>query len=109
SAAPTSSTEAPEDAGAAAADGGGTVEVTFVCVPECDKLVVDGEEVEKPSEPQQLLPGKHTVEATKQGYVPRKESVEVELGDPIEKKIVLVRITAAPRKKNCGKFLKRCD
>jgi len=95
--------------GAGEADGGGTVEVSFVCVPECDKLVVDGEKVDKPADPVQLLPGKHTVEATKRGYVPRKESLVVELGEPVEKKLVLVRITGAPPKKNCGKFLKRCD
>lgn len=91
------------------ADAGSTVAVTFVCVPECDEIIVDGEELDELTEPVELLPGRHTVKASKRGYVPKKETIDIELGEPVEKKLVLVRIAAAPRKKDCGKFLKRCD
>jgi serine/threonine protein kinase len=90
------------------AGGGETVEVTFVCVPDCDEVVLDGERQKDPSQPVQLLPGKHTVQVAKAGYVPRKDTFEVELGKPIEKKYPLVRVTTTP-KRPCGKFLKRCD
>jgi hypothetical protein len=100
---------------AAAADAGPssdqTVQVSFVCIPPCDKIVVDGEELPDPVKPIGLLPGKHTVEAFKGGYATRKESFDVELGGPVEKKFVMVPTNAAaPQpKKKCGKFLKRCD
>jgi hypothetical protein len=88
-----------------------TVQVSFVCIPPCDKIVVDGEEIPDPAKPIGLLPGKHTVEAFKGGYATRKESFDVELGGPVERKFVMVPTTAAaPQpKKKCGKFLKRCD
>jgi hypothetical protein len=100
--------ETAEDAGPPdAADE--RVPVTFVCVPKCDKIVVDGDEVKKHDEAVELLPGKHTVVASKAGYVSRNETITVELGTPLEKKLVLVAAPKAPTKKPCGKFLKRCD
>ena len=70
---------------------------------------MDGEAIEKPNEAVPLLPGKHTVLVSKRGYIPRKEIITVELGGPIEKKFVLVKLGKKPPKRPCGKFLKRCD
>lgn len=99
------------EAADAGVDAGQTVAVTFVCVPGCDEISVDGEPIDKLDEAVPLLPGKHTVLASKKGYIPRKETITVELGGPVEKKLVLVKLGAgpAPKKKDCGKFLKRCD
>jgi len=107
------SAEEKSDAGAPA-EPDKTVDVKFVCAPGCDKILVDGEEVKDVEAPVKLLPGKHTVEASKQGYATKKDDITVELTgtQPVEKKIVLVPSgptgPVTPGKKKCGKFLKRC-
>jgi len=115
----TASATTPTDGGPGETDGGPgaeadkTVEVKFVCTPACEKIVVDGEELKDPAASIGLLPGKHKVEASKQGYATRTDTITVELGKPLEQKIVLVPTSPGPSptptKKKCGKFLKRCD
>ena len=115
----TASATTPTDGGPGETDGGPgaeadkTVEVKFVCTPVCEKIVVDGEELKDPAASIGLLPGKHKVEASKQGYATRTDTITVELGKPLEQKIVLVPTSPGPSptptKKKCGKFLKRCD
>lgn len=68
--------EAPTDAPATT-----RVELTLVCVPACDELLVDNEKVEKVEEKTKVLvlPGKHTVEGRKAGgYIPLKETFDVD-------------------------------
>lgn len=116
------STEAGSDAGAvdAKSDGGveadKTVEVRVACIPApCETLSVDGEAAADPSAPLRLLPGKHQVQVSKGGYQTRIETIEVELGAPVEKKLALSPAipaptgTGTPTKKKCGKFLERCN
>jgi hypothetical protein len=101
---------APETSAApepSAAAGDEEVSVTFTCSPRCDRIEIDGEPVEKPTEPLKLKPGSYKVRLVKQGYLIHKERIEVEAGKPIEKTVRLIKIgPVKPRpSKNCGQFL----
>jgi hypothetical protein len=123
SAAPTdSASAAPADSGTAAAgapDAGATAgnESTIACDPECDEIRVDDKVIEL-GKPVDLAPGKHTVLATKSGYLTVKETVVVKAGQTLDKTFKLREKPAAPTgpaagtvpagpAKPCGKFLKR--
>ncbi len=56
------------------------VELLVVCTPACEGLLVDNENVEKIEEKTKvsLLPGKHTLEARRAGYITVKETVDVD-------------------------------
>ena len=105
-------------AGGSADDGGAggaaaepeKVRVTIKCLPECDAVIVDGDKVDGASEGLNLLPGKHTLELTKAGYLPRKEIIDVEIGAPVEKEYPLQKPgpRPKPKPKPCGQFLKPC-
>jgi hypothetical protein len=102
---PASTTASAEvDAGAPAEK----LELTLICTPQCDELLVDNEKIEKLEEKNkvQVLPGKHTVEARKTGFVTFKETIDIE--KPVEKELKLAKIGTAlpPPPKKCGKFLK---
>lgn len=85
------------------------VEVTIKCVPVCDEILIDNEKVEKPGEKLELLPGKHTVKASKAGYITRSETIDVEVGKPFEKDYPLIKIQQAPpRSKPCSQFIRPC-
>ncbi|MBM4373548.1 MAG: protein kinase [Deltaproteobacteria bacterium] len=74
------------------------VELTLICVPACDELLIDNEKVEKIEEKTkvQVLPGKHTIEARRAigGYIPLKETVDVE--KPLEKTMRLFKAGPLP-------------
>jgi serine/threonine protein kinase len=108
SASPTASASAG-GGGAGAADA--QVELTLRCVPQCDVLLVDNRAVEKLEEKNKLslLPGRHTIEARKAGYLLRKETIELELGKPQEKDLFLAKLGSPPppaTSKKCGQFIK---
>lgn len=90
-----------------------TVALTVKCIPDCDKIKVDGEDLtaeqleKMADEPLQLLPGKHTVEVGKNGYISRRETVTIALGDPVEKKYILARPGRSVTRP-CGDFLNPC-
>jgi len=50
------------------------------------------------------LPGRHTIEARKGGYVTLKDTIEID--KPLEKELKLAKIGAGPVPKKCGQFLK---
>jgi hypothetical protein len=107
----------PQDPGA---DGGHTgdggsdsdvekVEVTIKCVPACDEILIDNEKVEDLAKKLELLPGKHTVKASKAGYITRSETIDVEVGKPFEKEYPLIKIQRGPpRPKPCSQFIRPC-
>ncbi len=108
----TADADEAEDAGPDAADEGTKVAVTLRCKPACDKMLVDNEEVEDAEGKLELLPGRHTVQLFKTGYVTREETITVDEGQPYDKEFVLVPIqsgTPTKTKRKCGKFLERCD
>jgi hypothetical protein len=74
------------------------VELTLICVPACDELLVDNEKVEKIEEKTrvQVLPGKHTIEARRAigGYIPLTETIDVD--KPFEKTLRLFRAGPLP-------------
>ena len=89
-----------------------TVAVTLRCVPQCDKIKVDGddfkiEDLEKG--PLQLLPGKHTAEASRVGYITRKETFVIELGTPFEREFRLLKPSGRRPQRPCGQFLRPCN
>jgi len=108
---------APADtAPAADADAGpAQVHSTLACDPECDEIRLDDRPIEL-GQPVDLTPGKHTVVASKSGFVTFKETFKVGPGDKVEKTYKLVARPTAPAgptgpaapPKPCGKFLKRC-
>lgn len=93
------------------------VHSTLVCDPDCDEIRLDDKPIEL-GQPVDLSPGKHTVVASKSGYVTVKESFKVAAGEKVEKTYKLVAKPSAPAgppatapagpAKPCGKFLKRC-
>jgi serine/threonine protein kinase len=116
-AAPSSPAGAGSSANPDSDDGGEPekVSVTFRCAPDCEKVEVDGEEVELADDKASvdLLPGKHRVIASREGYLMYKKTIDVELGKPIEHKIALSKIQArrsggGSKGKPCGGFLNPC-
>jgi len=124
SAAPTdSASAAPADSAAASADpsagadgGAPGGESTLACDPECDEIRVDDKPIEL-GKPVDIAPGKHTILATKAGYLVVKEAVVVKAGQKLERTFKLKEkptaasattgsLPAGPSKP-CGKFLKR--
>jgi eukaryotic-like serine/threonine-protein kinase len=80
------------------------VSVSFSCAPGCDKLKLDGKEIDT-TKPLELAPGSYVLEASKSGYVTQKQTLEVKEGDaPIEKKLELVAqpVQTAPKPPSTG-------
>jgi hypothetical protein len=107
-----SASAAPADSGAADA-GAAPVESTLACEPDCDEVKIDDKVVDV-GKPVVIDPGKHTLTASKSGYVTIKENVTVKPGEKIERTFKLKERPAAPTGpaptlpvKPCGKFLKR--
>jgi hypothetical protein len=113
---------APADSAPEAGAGSSPVESTIACDPECDQIKVDDQAIEL-GKPLALAPGKHTVVASKDGYLTIKETVKVKDGEKVEKTYKLKEKPAAAAvpaqapapapapagpSKPCGKFLKRC-
>lgn len=113
---PTSATSAATTAepGAGGGDGGSgdvkKVAVSITCEPACDELWIDGEKLSDPTAKLELIPGRHTVKALKEGYYPKLTTITVEADKPFEEKYVLARVVATPKPKNddCGQFIRPC-
>ena len=78
------------------------------CVPECDRVELNGKAVEKPNEKLELEPGKYKIALVKQGYLIYKEDLDVVADKPIDKEVKLVKfqqVRPRPKPKNCGQFL----
>lgn len=90
-----------EDAGTSATEG----KLTVTCKPACTTISVDGEEAS--SFPLAVGAGTHTVVAIRNAGMQQRH-VTVRPGQS-ETLTVVWGATPAPAKKNCGKFLKRCD
>jgi hypothetical protein len=95
------------------------VAVKLTCDPACDKVAIDGKDVDDPTS-LELAPGRHAVHAEKDGYLPVDTTITLATGTPFEKELKLTAKPAAPTtphtghaapvvKKPCGKFLKRCN
>lgn len=119
-----SDAEGPET-GEAGKDG--KVAVLFKCVPACDRLAVDDEQVEKPDQQLELAPGRHTIRAEKQGYATLSKSIDIPAEKAFEKELRLVKLGPVtvqpqpqpkgkpqpkpkpqPKGKPCGQFLNPC-
>ena len=120
SAAPSASAAPPAETASAAPSAEPEVpptESTLACDPECDEIKLDDKPIEL-GKPLVIPAGKHTVTATKAGYVSVKETLTVKQDEKIEKTFKLKEkpaagpapAPAAPAggPKPCGKFLKRC-
>jgi serine/threonine protein kinase len=55
------------------------VQVTIKCIPGCDSIQIDGKSVDEVTKPAKIAAGKHTLAASKEGYTPFEETVEVEI------------------------------
>jgi hypothetical protein len=85
-----------------------------LCRPECDSVYVDGKLAPNPSEHIDLALGKHVVTVTKTGAKPQNRQVFTVAGPDQELVFTFASAApahrpAAPTKKPCGKFLKRCN
>ncbi|MFT3769844.1 MAG: hypothetical protein QM820_30795 [Minicystis sp.] len=107
---------APANTGAPAASGEPDVppvESTLACDPECDEIKLDDKPIEL-GKPLVIPAGKHTVVASKAGFVTVKEKLEVKQDEKVEKTFKLKEKPTATgpavpaNNKPCGKFLKRC-
>ena len=89
------------------------VRVRIVCIPECDEVLIDAEKVDG-SAVQELLPGKHTVKVTKQGYLPKTDTLDLAIGSDkdaerkIEYRLLKPGVRPTPTPKPCGQFLQPC-
>jgi serine/threonine protein kinase len=87
------------------------------CKPECDTVYVDGKSLSSWTEPLEVAPGKHIVTVTKSGAKAQTKQLYTVAGQDHELafEFALPHTTApaahpaAPAKKPCGKFLKRCN
>src|SRR5262249_19513420 len=103
---------APSDSASAAA--AASADSTLACDPECDEIKVDDKPIEL-GKPVPLAPGKHTIVASKNGYLTLKETVMVTAGQKVERTFKMKFAPAAGRvpagragpARPCGKFLKR--
>ncbi len=93
-------------------------EVAISCAPDCEEVSIDGKKLDDPSKPVMLPAGSHKVLVAKAGFASQSDTIKVEAGKRFEKQYKLAAKAAAPSgpvkapvgpKKNCGKFLKRCD
>jgi hypothetical protein len=88
------------------------VAVTIVCKPGCDTVRIDGKNIDQ-SKPVELLPGNHSLEAAKIGYLARVDKFVVKADEPMEKVIELSpapKSTGGTRPPPCtpGQFIKKC-
>jgi len=87
---------------------GGAATLDVVCVPECQAIEVDGKKVR--AFPVPVEPGQHFVSAARGVHPVQTKSVTVGAGQNEKLQFVFYAPKGAPDpKKNCGKFLKRCD
>jgi hypothetical protein len=107
--APPESTSAPTASASASAKADDKkVAVTFKCIPECDRLLVNDTAVTNSKHEVDLLPGHHKVQGFKSGYITFQKTIDVPPGKTFEQEVRLTRLVVAPRprgKKNCPQFL----
>lgn len=102
---PTTTSSAPTT-DAVAAGGGALLDVA--CVPECQAIEVDGKRVR--AFPVTVEPGQHFVSAARGVHPVQTKSVTVSAGQTEKLQFIFYAPKGPPDpKKNCGKFLKRCD
>lgn len=109
-------TPSAEPAASASAAPSADVEVALSCKPACDEISIDGEKLGDPSKPVTLPPGAHKVSVAKAGFASQADTITLEAGKRFDKQYKLVVKPSTPTvpvkvppRKNCGKFLKRCD
>lgn len=78
---PTTDTAAPVPAG---------VDVKLTCVPDCEKITIDGKERDL-KEPLKLAAGEYAVEVSRAGYVSQKTTIIVDAVKPFDKRFDLVK------------------
>ncbi len=92
------------------------VAVRVVCKPGCDTVRIDGKNVDQ-SKPVDLMPGNHSLEAAKIGYLARVDKFEVKAGESTMEKVI--ELSPAPKSTGggggnrpppCtpGQFIKKC-
>jgi hypothetical protein len=100
-------------------------ELEIVCEPACDKVAIDGKQHDPSVATVRVKPGSHGVGVARTGYQGEWRKVSVAGGNRATVKFTLTALPegavaqqpavrpagpgAPPPKKNCGKFLKRCD
>jgi serine/threonine protein kinase len=105
---PSASASAPAEAASATTPASDVaaekVELTLVCMPSCDEILVDNEKLEKIEEKTvvPLIPGKHTVEARKSGgYTVFKETLDVDKATTKEVRLYKLGPAPAPVARPC--------
>jgi hypothetical protein len=93
---------APSANGDPASAGGEDAELTVVCEPACDIVLVGGKKVDDASTPQRLAPGKYIVTGLKRKFHTLTRVVVLEPGKRQD-----LALTLQPKK--CGRFIKNCD
>ena len=105
---PSATAAAPTEATASAAD---KIELTVTCIPVCDEVLVDNELIQKVDDALKIsvLPGKHTLEARKVGYITVKETISVDKSLAKEVRLFTPTVLTRPTGKPCVRsILKRC-
>jgi hypothetical protein len=83
-------------------------QLLVVCVPECDRVLLNGQPMTAYPEPVALAPGTYGVGVGRSGYGGQFRQLVLKPG---QKETVSFTLSHphAPPKKPCGKFLKRCE
>jgi serine/threonine protein kinase len=83
------------------------VAVTIRCVPQCERIEIDGKALEKVGDKIELPPGKHKIRLIATGHLIHSEEIDVVAGKPVDKEIKLVKIARPqpPTGRRCGQFL----
>jgi serine/threonine protein kinase len=96
-------TPAPSES---AAPNDAPVAVTLRCVPQCERIEIDGKTLARTDEKIELTPGKHKIRLIASGHLIHSEEIEVVAGKPIDKEVKLVKIGRPPPSgRRCGQFL----
>lgn len=101
SALPSASASATAPTAAPAGDGDVVLEIT--CSPPCDAITVDGAPAKSPVT---VTAGKHVLVGSKKGYESQGKVLEAKAGTTHK---IYFPLAKSGGKKDCGKFLKRCD
>jgi serine/threonine protein kinase len=100
---PSSAPSVVPSASVAAPAGDGDVALEITCSPPCDTITVDGAPAKSPVT---VAAGRHVLVGSKKGYESQGKVLEAKAGTTQKIYFPLAKTGA---KKDCGKFLKRCD
>ncbi len=83
--------------------------VAITCIPKCSVIKIAGKKVKRDKDGSfRLPPGKHGIVLFRAGYRAKKINIDLQAGEPYEKKVPLVLIRRPKPPRSCGQFLNPC-